>query len=115
MNGKIKLAAALLVLLITACHLRAEKADFPQETPITAAPRTDGQPKTFYIRLDGGSEKECTGEANQPYPGEGIGQDCAWDHLFRALPPGSPPRIQGGDTLIIHPGSYPMGLDAIRG
>ena len=81
--------------------------------PAAATPRPGGELKTFYIRADGGDTTQCTGQANKPYSGEGTGLDCAWDHLFRALPPGDPSRIQGGDTLVIHSGTYAMGLDAV--
>ncbi len=67
---------------------------------------------TYYIRPDGGSPEQCTGLVNAPYPGHGLHQPCAWDHPFRALPPGGPPRIHGGDTLIIGAGSYMMGYGA---
>jgi len=67
---------------------------------------------TFHVRTDGGSPSQCTGLADAAYPGAGAGQPCAWDHPFRALPPGGPPRISGGDTLVIGPGSYRMGLGA---
>ncbi|TAK37318.1 MAG: hypothetical protein EPO30_10860 [Lysobacteraceae bacterium] len=67
---------------------------------------------TYYIRTDGGSAAQCTGRVNAPYPGSGTGQPCAWDHPFRALPPGGTPRIAGGDTLIIASGSYKMGYGA---
>ncbi len=67
---------------------------------------------TYYVRPDGGSAEECTGLVDAPYPGSGTGQPCAWDHPFRALPPGDTPRIAGGDTLIIGAGSYMMGYGA---
>jgi len=67
---------------------------------------------TYYVRPDGGSAEQCTGRANAPYPGSGTAQPCAWDHPFRALPPGGAPRIAGGDTLRIGPGSYMMGYGA---
>ncbi|MEJ2555330.1 MAG: right-handed parallel beta-helix repeat-containing protein [Anaerolineae bacterium] len=66
----------------------------------------------YYVRPDGGSAAQCTGRVNAPYPGSGTGQPCAWDHPFRALPPGGAPRIAGGDTLIIAAGSYRMGYGA---
>jgi len=72
--------------------------------------RTQGS--TYYVRPDGGSPTQCTGLANAPYPGSGSGQPCAWDHPFRALPPGGSPRIAGGDTLLIAGGSYMMGYGA---
>jgi hypothetical protein len=67
---------------------------------------------TYYVRADGGSADECTGQTDAPYPGSGTDQNCAWDHPFRALPPDGAPRISGGDTLIIASGSYMMGYDA---
>lgn len=73
--------------------------------------QADG-PTTWYVRPDGGSAEQCTGRMNAPYPGDGTSQPCAWDHPFRALPPGGSPRIQGGDTLVIAAGSYMMGYGA---
>jgi uncharacterized protein (TIGR01370 family) len=67
---------------------------------------------TWYVRPDGGSPDQCTGQVNAPYPGSGKAQPCAWDHPFRALPPDGTPRIAGGDTLIIGAGSYRMGYGA---
>lgn len=68
--------------------------------------------KIYYVRKDGGTVQQCSGLVNAPYPGNGINQPCAWDHPFRALPPGKTPRITGGDTLIIRAGSYRMGYGA---
>jgi hypothetical protein len=68
--------------------------------------------KTYYIRPDGGSTEQCTGLKNIAYPGVGSGQECAWDHPFRAFPPHNSPRINGGDTLIIASGDYMMGYGA---
>lgn len=70
------------------------------------------QPATYYVRPDGGDASQCTGLADAAYTGAGNGQPCAWDHPFRALPPGGAPRIAGGDTLFIGPGSYRMGYAA---
>ncbi len=67
---------------------------------------------TWYVRVDGGSPDECSGRVDAPYPGSGSNQPCAWDHPFRALPPGGTPRIAGGDTVLIGPGSYRMGYGA---
>ncbi|NOZ05933.1 MAG: right-handed parallel beta-helix repeat-containing protein [Chloroflexi bacterium] len=69
-------------------------------------------PSTYYVRPDGGSTTQCSGQADAPYPGTGTAQPCAWDHPFRALPPAGPPRIAGGDTLIIAAGRYRMGYGA---
>jgi hypothetical protein len=67
---------------------------------------------TYYVRPDGGDAAQCTGQADAPYPGSGSGQLCAWKHPFYALPPGGPPRIAGGDTLLIASGQYMMGYGA---
>lgn len=67
---------------------------------------------TIYVRTDGGSPVQCTGRTDAAYPGSGTGRDCAWDHPFRALPPDGAVRISGGDTLVIGPGAYRMGLGA---
>jgi hypothetical protein len=85
----------------------------PAVTPsLQQNPGASAQGITYYVRPDGGSTTQCTGRANAPYPGSGTAQPCAWDHPFRALPPGGAPRIAGGDTLIIGAGSYMMGLGA---
>ena len=67
---------------------------------------------TYYVRRDGGSTSQCTGRVNAPYPGSGTLRQCAWDHPFRAMPPGGPPAIAGGDALVISAGEYEMGYDA---
>jgi hypothetical protein len=82
----------------------------PTPTPTATSTTTTGT--TWYVRPDGGSAEQCTGRVNAPYPGSGTAQPCAWDHPFRALPPGDLPRIAGGDTLIIGAGSYRMGYGA---
>ena len=66
----------------------------------------------YYIRPDGGSNLECNGLADAAYRGSGLGQDCAWNHPFQALPPGGEARIAGGATLYIASGSYMMGFGA---
>jgi hypothetical protein len=66
----------------------------------------------YYVRPDGGSAVQCNGTSNLPYPGTGSNAVCAWDHPFRALPPGGEPRISGGDTLFVASGSYMMGFGA---
>ncbi len=67
---------------------------------------------TYYIRPDGGTPEECSGLVDAAYPGSGSQQPCAWDHPFRALPPGGEPRIGGGSILVIGAGSYRMGYGA---
>ena len=66
----------------------------------------------FHVRPDGGTITQCTGLADNPYPGSGVNQDCAWSHPFMALPPLGTARIQGGDTLHIGSGDYRMGYGA---
>ena len=68
--------------------------------------------ETYTVRPDGGSPAQCTGLVDAPYGGTGSNQPCAWDHPFRALPPGGPARITGGDTLVIGSGGYMLGFGA---
>ena len=72
---------------------------------------------TYYVRTDGGTAVQCNGRADAAYPGSGTNLSCAWNHPFVALPPSTSnhpqaPRIHGGDTLIIDPGSYEIGIGA---
>lgn len=72
---------------------------------------------TYYVRIDGGTAAQCTGLADASYPGQGKNQPCAWRSPMDALPPRADnqpnkPRILGGDTLIIAPGSYMIGYSA---
>lgn len=66
----------------------------------------------YVVRVDGGDETACSGLVDQSVADAAGSRDCAWLHPFIALPPGGPPRIAGGDTLIIRPGSYRMGHGA---
>ncbi len=96
----------------------AASGNWPTRQP-TALPRRTAPPRVaiqsgaiYYVRPDGGDAGQCNGLADTPYSGSGVGQLCAWDHPFRALPPGGLPRMSGGDALVIAAGSYRMGLGA---
>lgn len=67
---------------------------------------------TYYIRSGGGSAVQCNGLADADYPGAGLNQPCAFNHLFWLLPPSGAPRMIGGDRVILAPGSYRMGFGA---
>ena len=94
----------------SATQPEAPPAGVPQ--PATLPPASQSAVSAFYIRPDGGSAEQCTGLADAPYSGSGTAQSCAWDHPFRAFPPGEAARIRGGDTLTIRAGSYKMGFGA---
>jgi hypothetical protein len=98
-----------LNFLVVACGSPSPLPASPVEAP---GPRLPQQGNAYYVRTDGGSAEECTGLVDAAYPGSGTNRPCAWDHPFRALPPGGAPRISGGDTLIIGAGSYRMGYGA---
>ncbi len=79
-------------------------------------PLTTARAATYYIRTDGGTAAQCTGLANAAYSGSRH-QACAWNSPMEALPPTAKnqpmkPRIAGGDTLVIAPGSYGIGYSA---
>ena len=67
---------------------------------------------TWYVRQDGGSVRQCTGRHDAPYKG-GFMQPCAYNHPYYVTGwlNGQPRKMQGGDTLIIKRGSYPIGYD----
>ncbi|MBN2548762.1 MAG: right-handed parallel beta-helix repeat-containing protein, partial [Anaerolineales bacterium] len=118
------LAALLACNLVTGLAPATPADGTPQARPTLAAATTHPgatQPAVppagtsgtvYYVRLDGGSPEQCSGLVDAAYPGSGTSQPCAWDHPFRALPPGEAPRILGGDTLIVGSGSYRMGYGA---
>lgn len=103
---------AATVFLTASLLLVACAGSLPAEGTLAAGPQQPEQGTTYYVRTDGGTPDQCTGLADAAYPGSGSGQACAWDHPFRALPPGGTARISGGDTLVIATGSYMMGYGA---
>lgn len=63
---------------------------------------------TYYVRSDGGTAAQCNGSADAP---ASASPNCAWASPMDALPPsGYAARIKGGDTLVIGPGQYPIGV-----
>jgi hypothetical protein len=80
-----------------------------QPGPVEVAPLNG---TVYYVRPDGGDTAQCTGLADAAYPGSGEAQACAWDHPFRAFPPGGQPLPGGGETLVVGAGSYQMGFGA---
>jgi hypothetical protein len=70
---------------------------------------------TWYVRTDGGTSVQCTGQTDAAYPGKGTAQACAFNNPQWAIPPGfkndgvKPPLLQAGDTLQIAAGVYPVG------
>jgi Putative Ig domain len=78
---------------------------------ITVAPQPATTGTTWYIRLDGGTNTQCTGTTNAPYPGTGTGQPCAFNHPYQMLTySGGWASMQGGDTIQFEDqGPYYMG------
>ncbi|MBS0382324.1 MAG: right-handed parallel beta-helix repeat-containing protein, partial [Proteobacteria bacterium] len=67
---------------------------------------------TYYVRTDGGTTAQCNGTANAP---ASAAPNCAWHSPMDALPPsgnGRTPNIKSGDTLVIEPGQFPVGLNS---
>lgn len=67
--------------------------------------------ETFYIRPDGGDSNQCSGLVDAPLRAD---KQCAFNHPFWANSPqgSNPTKMTGGDTMIIGPGQYMMGLGA---
>lgn len=69
---------------------------------------------TYYVRKDGGSLTQCTGLIDAPYQEGVVERNCAVNHLFWLLPPpNKAPVVAGGDTIVIGPGEYMMGMNAV--
>ena len=79
---------------------------------------SDVRATTWYVRTDGGDLTQCNGLVDQSYSGSGTNQPCAYNHLFQLLKPnglgalGGTSVLHSGDTVIISPGSYMMGIGA---
>lgn len=80
-------------------------------TSITVAPQAAAAGTTWYIRLDGGNNTQCTGTTNAPYPGTGTNQPCAYNHPYQMLTySGTWAAMAGGDTIQFEDqGPYYMG------
>lgn len=96
----------VFALLAAVAGVFASSAALAQRPP---PPPPVDHGSTWYVRVDGGSAAQCTGRSNRPYPGSGSGQACAWSGLHVALPTTDQPRIAGGDTVYVAPGSYRTG------
>ncbi len=67
---------------------------------LTVAPQPAAGGTTWYIRLDGGNNTQCTGTTNAPYPGTGVNQPCAYNHPYQMLTwSGTWASMHGGDTI----------------
>jgi hypothetical protein len=67
---------------------------------VVAAAQAPGSGTTWYIRLDGGSNTQCTGTTNAAYPGSGSGMPCAYNHPYQMLDyNGHWVKFAGGDTI----------------
>lgn len=84
-------------------------------------PDASGQ-TTWYVRSDGGTATQCTGQTYAAYPGSGSAQPCAYNSpmwLVTAYPPGSSSgsvRFAGGDRVLIRAGdAFEIGIDETTG
>lgn len=103
-------AGLWIALAVFACGAQGPATSKAGTAPL--APSRAVVFSTYYVRSDGGSAEQCTGRVDAPYPGSGSAQPCAWSHPFWALDANGQWKLQGGDTLVIHSGSYKMGLGA---
>lgn len=83
----------------------------------SAGSGTTGPGQTWYVRTDGGTRQQCTGLADAAYPGSGTNQPCAFKHPFWLVTANLSSSdwkwiINGGDTVVIEPGTYYMGQGA---
>ncbi len=76
----------------------------------------EAQAKTYYLRTDGGTPRECNGLADKPYPGSGTLQDCAFKRFLDVTgwKNGPAGRLAPGDTLIVDRGEHIVGFEPGR-
>lgn len=71
---------------------------------------------TYYVRTDGGTAAQCNGTVDAPVTttNTNIVQGCAFNHPFWLLSTKDGPvmKLAGGDTVIVAPGDYLMGVGA---
>lgn len=74
------------------------------------------EPKTYYVRTDGGTAAQCSGLVDAPFGPAVTQARCAWSHPMIALPSNGEGRgstlLAPGDTLEIAPGEYRVGHGA---
>ncbi len=98
---------ALFVVLLTCFSVASG-----EQRPTSKLPTTGSS--TWYVRLDGGDRKQCTGKVDSPYRGHGASQPCAFKHPQNLFANGEYGNkgwiIAGGDTILIRGGPYRMGF-----
>jgi hypothetical protein len=106
-----KLFSSLKKLIMFSVVVIISIASFSQQKETQLQPQKQNLQsyQTYYVRVDGGTNTQCTGLVDAPYPGSGDNQPCAWSHPFYAINQDGNWILKGGDTLYIHSGSYKMG------
>jgi Putative Ig domain len=67
---------------------------------VVGAVQAAGSGTTWHIRLDGGTNTQCTGTTNAAYPGSGTLQPCAYNHPYQMLNySGAWTSFTAGDTM----------------
>jgi hypothetical protein len=113
-NGILTMAMIAVLVELGGCgeDVLALDASEEEDTDGPVGPCSGAYGTTWYVSEEGGNDIRCNGLTDDPDPGAGVGQDCAFSHPFYVLPPDGDDRLQPGDRLIIMPGDYAMGLDA---
>jgi hypothetical protein len=103
--------ALLLVLMVIVGPKQAENLTAQVAAMFQAAARPDAH--TWYVRMDGGDRKQCTGHGDAAYSGRGNAQPCAFKHPYYLFTTGEYGNkqwiVMGGDTVILRGGPYRIG------
>ena len=86
-----KIARVMATLSVSLACAVSRPGPSPAGSPALPSDTSADQPQAtvYYVRPDVGTAQQCTGRADAAYPASGSAQAYAWDHPFRALPPGS--------------------------
>ena len=97
---KIMMSALLAVALLCPSAPAQTLRDQVQAVLRTASGVGATTPKVIHIRQDGGTNAQCDGTANAPYPGKGTGLHCAYNHPYQMLTwQGGWRSFNPGDTM----------------
>ena len=113
---RVGLTVLLLVSIAVSAPRRIEGFVIGVGDGIAAMLQVAGRPDThtWYVRMDGGDRKQCTGHTDAAYSGRGSMQPCAFKHPYWLFTNGDYGNKQwivaGGDTILLRGGPYRLGF-----
>ena len=99
-SRRVKPLVACLALICTAAFAQTYRHQLPAVLHASSGSPAPPAPRTWHIRHDGGSNSQCTGLTNAPYPGKGKAQPCSYNHPYQMMNwKGGWSSFTAGDTM----------------